>query len=199
MQTIMMTSTFPKRLKSILEETGMRQTDLCDKTGIGKSAMSQYIHGAFIPKQKKLSAIAEALDVSEAWLMGYDVPRFPKESCFKDVAIDSENCLEQYIKITMQDNSMESAYIPKGAKVYLTPLSKGLMLLTEEGCFVNGTIVGVSENDEKIYLRFMHQEGECIVLTAADPKWLPKIFDKKDLENGKLQIRGVVDKVEIKF
>ena len=52
----------------------MRQSELCDRTKIPKSAISQYISGAFEPKQDRIYLIAKALDVSEAWLMGYDVP-----------------------------------------------------------------------------------------------------------------------------
>ena len=36
--------------------------------------MSQYISGAFEPKQDRIFLIADALEVSEAWLMGFDVP-----------------------------------------------------------------------------------------------------------------------------
>ena len=68
-------TTFSKRLRAIIEEKNLRQIDLCQKTGIGKSAMSQYLRGSFEPKQQNLHALAEALNVSEAWLMGYDVPR----------------------------------------------------------------------------------------------------------------------------
>jgi transcriptional regulator with XRE-family HTH domain len=44
-------------------------------TGITKSSISQYVSGKFEPKQKALYALAKALNVSEAWLMGYSVPR----------------------------------------------------------------------------------------------------------------------------
>lgn len=62
------------RLAQALAIRGMKQTDLCNKTGIPKSAISQYISGAFEPKQDRLSLIAQALDVDPVWLMGYDVP-----------------------------------------------------------------------------------------------------------------------------
>ena len=52
----------------------MKQSELCNLTGIPKSAISQYISGAFEPKQDRIFLIAQALDVSEAWLMGFDVP-----------------------------------------------------------------------------------------------------------------------------
>lgn len=62
------------RLKTALELRQMKQSELSKLTGIGKSAISQYISGKFIPKQKALHIIAKTLDVSESWLMGYDVP-----------------------------------------------------------------------------------------------------------------------------
>ena len=49
-------------------------TELVEKTGIDKGQMSSYLAGRYKPKQKNLSLIAEALNVDEAWLMGYDVP-----------------------------------------------------------------------------------------------------------------------------
>lgn len=63
-----------KRISKALSLRNMKQTDLCNITGIPKSAMSQYISGAFEPKQDRIFLIADALEVSEAWLMGFDVP-----------------------------------------------------------------------------------------------------------------------------
>ena len=65
-------SDFHKQLKIALDIRKMSQAELCEKTGIAKSAMSQYRSGAFQPKQKRTFLIAKALNVSEAWLMGFD-------------------------------------------------------------------------------------------------------------------------------
>ena len=62
------------RIAKALSIRGMRQYELCQKTKIPKSAMSQYISGAFEPKQDRLYIIAQALNVDPVWLMGYDVP-----------------------------------------------------------------------------------------------------------------------------
>jgi transcriptional regulator with XRE-family HTH domain len=66
--------TTSERIKEALELRGMKQSDLVEKTGIGKSSISTYISGAYEPKQRNIYKIAKALDVNEAWLMGYDVP-----------------------------------------------------------------------------------------------------------------------------
>lgn len=62
------------RIKRALHIRGMKQSELCQATKIPKSAISQYISGAFEPKQDRIYLIAKALRVSEAWLMGFDVP-----------------------------------------------------------------------------------------------------------------------------
>ena len=73
-----MKSNFPSRLKEGLVRANMTQIDLSKITGISKSAISQYLSGAFKPKQDRTFVIARALDVDPAWLMGYDVALKPK-------------------------------------------------------------------------------------------------------------------------
>ena len=66
--------TIADRISKALKLRNMKQSYLCKLTGIPKSALSQYISGAFEPKQDRIYLISKTLNVSEAWLMGYDVP-----------------------------------------------------------------------------------------------------------------------------
>lgn len=68
------TESCANRLALALSIRNMKQIDLCASTGIPKSAMSQYLKGSFEPKQDRIFLMAKSLNVSEAWLMGYDVP-----------------------------------------------------------------------------------------------------------------------------
>jgi len=52
----------------------MKQVDIIEKAGVNKGALSSYLSGKYEPKQTNIYLIAKALDVNEAWLMGYDVP-----------------------------------------------------------------------------------------------------------------------------
>lgn len=63
---------FCTQLKKAMQQKGISQTELCKRTGIPKGAMSQYLSGKFKPKQKRTYLIARALNVSEAWLMGFE-------------------------------------------------------------------------------------------------------------------------------
>ena len=65
--------TIASRLRTALEMRGMKQGELVELTGIGKSSISTYLRGSYIPKQKNIYKMAKALNVNEAWLMGEDV------------------------------------------------------------------------------------------------------------------------------
>ena len=65
---------FSERLRRIMEERGMTQSELAQLSGVSKSSISRYISGAWKGKQDTVYNLAHVLNVSEAWLMGYDVP-----------------------------------------------------------------------------------------------------------------------------
>ena len=63
------------RLKQAMEESGIKAVDLVEKTKIPKSSISQYLSGRTKPNDERIYLLSKALYVSEAWLMGYDVPK----------------------------------------------------------------------------------------------------------------------------
>ena len=62
------------RLQKALDVRQMRAVDLVEAAGVPKSAISFYLSGKSKPKADRLYKIAQALDISEAWLLGYNVP-----------------------------------------------------------------------------------------------------------------------------
>lgn len=71
------------RLNQIMNERNIKQVDIlraakpfCEKYGVklAKNDLSQYVNGKVEPGQEKLTILGLALNVSEAWLMGFDVP-----------------------------------------------------------------------------------------------------------------------------
>ena len=66
--------TCAKRIAEALQIRNMKQYELCKLAKVPKSSLSLYLSGAYEPKQDRLYDMAKALNVSEAWLMGYDVP-----------------------------------------------------------------------------------------------------------------------------
>lgn len=80
----MKTTSTAERLNEIMRERNIKQIDIlrsakpfCEKYGIklAKNDLSQYVNGKVEPGQEKLTILGLALNVSEAWLMGYDVAK----------------------------------------------------------------------------------------------------------------------------
>lgn len=61
------------RLREAMERRGMRAVDLVESTGIPKGTISYYLSGKTEPKADRLYILAQVLNVSEAWLLGYNV------------------------------------------------------------------------------------------------------------------------------
>jgi len=88
------------RLRKIMTDKNLRQIDVlnlavpfCNIYGVkmNKSDISQYCAGKTEPNQKKLFVLGKALNVSEAWLMGFDVPM---ERIHAPESKESENHIE---------------------------------------------------------------------------------------------------------
>lgn len=62
------------RIGEALSIRGMKQVELCEKTGLSKGAVNNWVAQRWQPKQTALYKMAKALDVSEMWLAGYDTP-----------------------------------------------------------------------------------------------------------------------------
>lgn len=60
---------FSQRLRTRLDELGMTQKDLCDKTGIDKSLMSRYFNGIYLPRLDALISLSNGLQCSPNYLM----------------------------------------------------------------------------------------------------------------------------------
>ena len=71
---------FQDRLRIAMSVREMRAIDLHNKTGVPKGAISYYLSGKSEPKADRLYIICKALDVSEAWMLGYDVKMERSES-----------------------------------------------------------------------------------------------------------------------
>ena len=61
---------FRTRLTHVMQEKNIKAAELSRRTGISKPRMSQYVNGVYIPKADAICAIANALGVSEGFLLG---------------------------------------------------------------------------------------------------------------------------------
>ena len=76
-------ATTAERLKTLMAARNLKQVDIINaakpfaekfKTRLEKNDLSQYVSGKVEPGNDKLILLGHALNVSELWLMGFDVP-----------------------------------------------------------------------------------------------------------------------------
>lgn len=109
-------ATIANRIKEAMTIRGMKQVDLVSLTGIGKSSISTYLSGEYEPKKRNIYKIAKALDVSEAWLMGEDVPmeRFDYSELLSSIAEENKSgrtaAVEELRRTYGTEHSIHSTY-----------------------------------------------------------------------------------------
>ena len=79
-----------KRLKQSMDEKKMNATELSQKSGIGKSDISNYLKGKYRPKQEKIFLLAIALNVDPVWLGAIDLQMQMNDKSAKQ-ALDNAN------------------------------------------------------------------------------------------------------------
>ena len=68
------------RLREAMERANMKQVDLVNAGNFDKGQLSSWLSGKYQPKQTNIDKLSRILNVSEGWLMGYDMPMERKAS-----------------------------------------------------------------------------------------------------------------------
>lgn len=93
-QGLQKASTISERLQIAMERRKIKQIDLARVADVNQGALSRYLKGSYEPKSATIYKLALALDVSDMWLEGYDVPM---ERSQKQKEIDFKNNLYKKI------------------------------------------------------------------------------------------------------
>ena len=62
------------RLKRAMNQKNTELVELSQKTGISENTLNKYLSGIASPNEDNIYLLGRTLDVSQDWLMGYDVP-----------------------------------------------------------------------------------------------------------------------------
>lgn len=196
-----MKDNFSSRLQKALTIRDMKQADLVEKTGLPKSAISQYVSGKYEPKQKGIFLIAQALDVSEAWLMGYDVPMNRVETNYPDnifkietkkipligtiaagVPILAEEYFESYVEVGA-DLKVDFCLKVKGDSMINARINDGDIVFIRQQADVNdGEIAAVLIDDEATLKRVYKRKDE-VILVSENPSFKPIVYRNETINH----------------
>ena len=121
------------RLRQIMNDRNLKQSDrinlakpYCERDGIklGRNDLSQYVSGKVEPGQYKLYVLGQALNVNEAWLMGYEVPM---ERDYKAVVSREEAKQGLATPVSFSPEEAQEKILLKGYR-QLDEFDKGIIL-----------------------------------------------------------------------
>ncbi|MEI2131830.1 helix-turn-helix domain-containing protein, partial [Staphylococcus aureus] len=142
-------NSFKDRLKQIMSERKISQSELSRRTGIGRNSISDYLNGKYEAKQDKVFKLAKALNVNEAWLMGFDISKNRK--------IENNDITSIYNKLTppRQENVLNYAneQLDEQNKVTSIDGYKESKLVSYIACGATGAGIG-----EELYDDILHEE-----------------------------------------
>lgn len=178
------------RLKQLIADRNLKQVDILEKAlpysknygiKLTKSDLSQYVSGKVVPGQEKLTILGLALNVSEAWLMGYDVP------------------MERSAQPTQQSNAIQ---LPSN----ILPVSPGKQTVPLYGTIACGAPILAEENIEReiplpdfVRADFaLRCKGDSMVDARILDGDIVYIRKQPDVENGEIAAVLIEDEATLK-
>ena len=208
--------TIARRLQMALDNRNMKQSDLVETTGIGKSSISTYLSGKYEPKQRNIYKMAKALNINEAWLMGEDVPMERDEKSkpsnvedFNDhyvapivgtipagyPALAFED-IEGYASIPYKDAENYFFLRVSGESMINAGIQSGdLVLIRKQSSAEYGQIVAARVNGDEATLKKYKPQGDTVLLLPENPDFEPILVRAKDFDDGYASIIGVAIEV----
>lgn len=203
------------RLKRIMDDRNLKQVDIlelarpyCERLDVKltKSDLSQYISGKVEPGSKKISILGMALNINEAWLMGYDVSMERKDvgqivSNIYPIELKKFPLLgEVSCGIPKFANEDRDSYIMAGTEIKadFCLIAKGdsminarindgdIIFIRKQDTVENGEIaaVVVNNDNEALLKRFYYYSDKgLLILKPENPAYEDMIYSGEELNH----------------
>ncbi len=198
--------TFSNRLNKAILLRNIKPITLSEKTGIDKSKISSYMSGRYKAKQDGVYLLAQALNVSEVWLMGYDVPMesipikniekinipllgtvkagynyLAHENIIGYESIDNVSDKENYYALKVTGDSMEPLF------------SNGdIAIVHKQDDFESGNTCIVLINGDEATVKKVVRMEDGIDLIAMNPYYPVRHFSNEEMQKIPVRIIGKV-------
>ena len=212
--------TFANRLKRAMQIRNIKAIELSEKTGISKSSLSEYISGKYEAKQNGIYLLAKALDISEAWLMGLDVPMqrnfdnniTPLDKKYNGTAtvfiygtipagtpielIEDVLGTEEISADMLRGGKQYFGLKIKGDSMYPEYLDGDIIILEKVEDVENGQDACVMCNGDDGTFKRVFKNENGIILQPLNPQYQPMVYTNEQIE--KLPIRIIGKVVELR-
>ena len=202
---------FQNRLKEAMDYRNIKQVDLVEKTKLDKTLINKYLSGVSNAKQRKLTILAEALNVNEVWLLGYDVSmdREPNTKITQlgnpVVEIPILGTVKAGYDYLAQENWIGTIDIDKkladGGEFFALKVKGDSMapifiegdtvILRKQNDCENNQVAVVIINGDEGTLKKVKKTDDGIILQAYNPIYSPVFYTNKEIKEMPVVIAGV--------
>lgn len=210
--------TFGNRLQKALEYSNMKQVDLVEKTGLDKTLINKYLAGLMKAKQDKLTILAEALNVNEVWLMGYDIPKDRNikldkfgnpiaeipllgtvKAGYDYMAQENWEGMIEVDKDIIKDGADYFALKIKGDSMSPVLIENDIVVIKKQEDFENGDLIVAIINGDEATIKKGRKNDTSIVLQPFNPNYEPLIFTNDEMKTIPVTIVGIVKQLKRDF
>lgn len=205
---------FANRLTEALRVRKMTAAELSRRIGVNEGTVSNYKKGLYVPKQRRLETISEALNVSISWLLGNDtqMDRPYSENVHRHllpvlgsvpagIPIEAIQDIVDYEEISdeMASGGEFMALRIKGDSMEPRIKEGDVVIIRRQEHVENGEIalVMINGNDATLKKFFANETG--ITLIGTNPAFIPLSFTREQVEQLPVRVIGKVVELRAKF
>lgn len=213
--------TFQNRLQKAITIKNTKPVELHEKTGISESLLSKYLSGNAVARQKKLALLADALNVNEVWLMGYDVPMDRHFSNNKTdelgnpvVPLPLVGTVKAGYDYLAQENvlgtiDVEKSLVGSGEDYFalevhgdsMAPvfIENDIVIIKKQSDCENNQFAVVIINGDEGTLKKVKKTDSGIILQPLNPAYGPVMYTYEEMKTIPILIVGIVKQLKRKF
>ena len=223
-------ATSTERINHIMKEKKLRQIDVLNlakpfqekyKIKFSKSHLSQYVNGKSNPDNEKIFLLSKVFGVTEAWLLGYDVPRYERSEENKTnqsqqsqgfkipvlgnvaagIPISAVEDILDYEEVPASWQSQGEFFALRIKGDSMQPkIDDGAVVIVRQQSDANSgdTVIALVNGDDATCKK-LEKTDNGIMLVSTNPKYPPMFFTKEDIVTKPVVILGKVVELRSKF
>ena len=220
-------ATSTERINQIMKEKKLRQIDILNlakpfqqkyNIKFSKSHLSQYVNGKSNPDNEKIFLLSKVFGVTEAWLLGYNVPRYERientgPQTPQGLKIPVLGTVAAGIPISAVEEILDYEEVPqswkkqgeffglriKGDSMKPDINDRDTVIVRKQSTANNGDVVITLVNGDDVTCKKFEKLDNGIMLISNNSEYSPMYFSNEEVVTKPVVIIGRVVELRRKF
>ena len=223
-------ATSTERINQIMKEKKLRQIDVLNlakpfqqkyNIKFSKSHLSQYVNGKSNPDNKKIFLLSKVFGVTEAWLLGYDAPKYERLGKTEITAPQTSQGLKILvlgtvaagIPISAVEEILDYEEVPQswknqgeffGLRIKGDSMKPDInhgdtVIVRKQSTANNGDVVITLVNGDDVTCKKFEKLDNGIILISNNSEYSPMYFSNEEVVTKPVVILGRVVELRRKF